>query len=189
MVAGLDFDLFVFDMNDRMAALRLFVRVARTGSFSRAGRELGVSQPSTSRIIAALERDVGTALLTRTTRAVVLTEAGSEYLARIEPILDALEEANQAARGTREVRGVLRVGLPTSIAIREVIPRLRGFLDLNPAASSWIAFAVAPRIARREQKVCRRICSPPVTLRPARRSARRTELARASRSATEPSLL
>src|SRR2546426_8242830 len=120
-------------MNDRMAALRLFVRVARTGSFSRAGRELGVSQPSTSRIIAALERDVGTALLTRTTRAVVLTEAGSEYLARIEPILDALEEANQAARGTREVRGVLRVGLPTSIAIREVIPRLPGFLDQHPA--------------------------------------------------------
>ena len=65
-----DFDLFVFDMSDLLAPLRLFVRVARTGSFSRAGRELAISQPSASRIIAALEREVGAPLLTRTTRAV-----------------------------------------------------------------------------------------------------------------------
>jgi len=56
-------------MSDRLLALRLFARVARTGSFSRAGRELGLSQPSASRIAAALEREVGAALLTRTTRA------------------------------------------------------------------------------------------------------------------------
>ena len=60
----------------------------------------------------------------RTTRAVVLTEAGSEYLARTEPILEALEQANQAARGIGELRGTLRLGLPTSIAVREIIPRL-----------------------------------------------------------------
>src|ERR1700749_3806885 len=116
-------------MSDRLHALRLFVRVARTGSFSRAGRELGLSQPSASRIVAALEREVGAALLTRTTRALTLTEAGADYLARVEPILAALEEADHAARGTGELRGTLRIGISSSFATREVIPRLGAFLD------------------------------------------------------------
>ena len=85
-------------MSDRLFALRLFARVARTGSFSRAARELGVSQPTASRIAAELEREVGAALMTRTTRGLTLTEAGTDYLARIEPILAALEEADHAAR-------------------------------------------------------------------------------------------
>lgn len=120
-------------MNDRLFALRLFTRVARTGSFSRAGREFGLSQPSASRIIAALERDVGAVLLTRTTRAVALTEAGTDYLARIEPLLAELEEADHAARGTGEIRGLLRVGLSSSFAMREVIPRLPAFLQRHLA--------------------------------------------------------
>jgi DNA-binding transcriptional LysR family regulator len=120
-------------MNDRLAALRLFVRVARAGSFSAAGRALGLSQPTASRVIAALEREVGAALLTRTTRAVTLTEAGADYLERIEPLLAALEEADHAARGTGELRGVLRVGVSSSFAVREVIPRLPDFLAPHPA--------------------------------------------------------
>src|SRR5271170_5460435 len=120
-------------MSDRFFALRLFARIAHTGSVSRAGRELGLSQPSASRIATELERDVGAALLTRTTRAVTLTEAGADYLARIEPILAALEEADHAARGTGELRGTLRVGLSSSFGVRELIPRLPPFLELHPA--------------------------------------------------------
>ncbi len=120
-------------MSDRLFALRLFVRVARGGSFSVAGRELQLSQPSVSRIISNLEAEVGTSLLTRTTRAVSLTEAGVDYLARIEPLLAALDEADHAARGTGELRGVLRVGVATSFAVRQIIPRLPGFMDLHPA--------------------------------------------------------
>ena len=119
-------------MRDSLSALDLFVRVARTGSFSRAGRELGILQPSVSRVIAGLERDVGVALLARTTRAVVLTEAGADYLTRIKPILAALDEASHAARGTGELRGLLRVGLTSSFAIREVIPRLPSFMKRHP---------------------------------------------------------
>ncbi len=70
-------------MSDRLFALRLFARVARTGSFSRAGQEFRLSQPSASRIVAGLEREVGAALFTRTTRAVTLTDAGADYLARV----------------------------------------------------------------------------------------------------------
>ena len=120
-------------MNDRLFALRLFMRVARARSFSAAARELGLSQPSASRILAVLERDIGVALLTRTTRAVTLTEAGVNYLARIEPILAALEEADHAARGTGELRGTLRVGLSSSFGVRELIPRLPHFLERHPA--------------------------------------------------------
>src|SRR6202008_2127957 len=96
-------------MSDRLFALRLFARVARPGSFSRAARELGLSQPSASRIAAELEREVGASLMTRTTRGLTLTEAGADYLARIEPILVALEEADHAVRGTGELRGRLRI--------------------------------------------------------------------------------
>ena len=49
---------------------------ARVGNFSRAGRELGLSRPSASRLIAALEEEVVATLFSRTTRAVTLTEAG-----------------------------------------------------------------------------------------------------------------
>jgi len=120
-------------MNDRLFALRLFVRVARGGSFSRAARELGLSQPSASRIVSALEREVGTALLTRTTRAVTLTDCGADYLVRVEAILDALDEADHVARGSGELRGVLRVGIASSFAVRELIPHLPAFAERHPA--------------------------------------------------------
>jgi DNA-binding transcriptional LysR family regulator len=120
-------------MSDRLFALRLFARIAHTGSFSRAGRELGLSQPSASRIAAELERDVGVALLTRSTRGITLTEAGADYLARIEPLLAALEEADHAARGTGELRGTLRVALSMGFGMREVIPRLPAFMQRHPA--------------------------------------------------------
>ena len=120
-------------MNDKLLALRLFVRVARTGSFSAAARELDLSQPSVSRIIAALEEDVGGALVTRTTRAVTLTDVGNDYLTRVEAILVSLEEADHAARGSRELRGSLRVALPASFGVREIVPVMPGFLARHPA--------------------------------------------------------
>jgi DNA-binding transcriptional LysR family regulator len=120
-------------MSDRLFALRLFARVARTGSFSAAGRELKIPQSSASRTIATLEQEIGVALLVRTTRAVTLTDAGSDFLARIEPVLAALDEAEHAARGTGELRGTLRIGLGTNFAVREVIPRLSAFMSRHPA--------------------------------------------------------
>ncbi len=120
-------------MTDRLLALRAFVRTAHSGSFSRAGRELGLSQPSVSRILAQLETEVGAPLLMRTTRRVTLTDAGADYLARIEPLLSDLEEADHAVRGTGELRGVLRIALSSSFGVREVIPRLPDFLERHPA--------------------------------------------------------
>ena len=108
------------------------MRVARLGSFSAGGKDLNVPQPTVSRIISTLEKDLGAALFTRTTRAVSLTDAGSDFLARVEPILAELEEAEHSVRGSGELRGVLRVGLSSSFAVREVAPRLPGFMERHP---------------------------------------------------------
>jgi len=119
-------------MADRMSSLRLFIRVARTGSFSRAARELGISQPSASRTVAVLEKEIGVTLFTRSTRAVSLTEAGADYLTRVEAALAALDEADYAVRGTGEFRGVLRIAASSSFTEHMVIPRLAEFLGRNP---------------------------------------------------------
>lgn len=119
-------------MSDSFSSLRLFSRVARTESFTAAGKETGLSQPSVSRIISKLENDLGAALFVRSTHAVKLTEVGVEYLERIDPILAALEEANHMARGDGTLKGRLRVGCATSFAVREIIPRIPDFLDQHP---------------------------------------------------------
>jgi DNA-binding transcriptional LysR family regulator len=120
-------------MNDKLSTLQLFVRVAHTSSFTKAGRELGLSQPSASRRISELEEEVGALLFVRSTRAVTLTDAGTDYLARVEAILSALDEADHAARGTAELRGHLHVALSTSFGVREVIPRIGRFMSAHPA--------------------------------------------------------
>jgi DNA-binding transcriptional LysR family regulator len=119
-------------MADRMSSLRVFIRVARTGSFSRAARQLGISQPSASRTVAVLEKEIGVTLFIRSTRALSLTEAGAEYLTRVEAALAALDEADHAVRGSGELRGVLRIAASSSFTEHMVIPRLAEFLERNP---------------------------------------------------------
>jgi DNA-binding transcriptional LysR family regulator len=117
---------------DQFQALRLFVRVARSGSFSKGAQEMKLSQPTASRIIALLEEELGTTLFLRSTRALTLTEAGSDYLARVQPILDSLDEANDAVRGSADLRGTLRVGVASIIASRAIMPSLPAFLAQHP---------------------------------------------------------
>ncbi|WP_052421012.1 LysR family transcriptional regulator [Paraburkholderia ferrariae] len=113
-------------------SLRLYTRVARLGSFSAAAREWGMSQSQVSRIVADLESELGVRLLSRTTRAVVPTEAGAEFLARLDGILAALDDAQQSLREGADLRGTLRMSMPASIAVREVIPRLAPFAVQHP---------------------------------------------------------
>jgi DNA-binding transcriptional LysR family regulator len=113
-------------------ALRLYTRVARLGNFSAAARECGLSQSQASRIVADLEADLGTRLLSRSTRAVVPTEAGAEFLARIESILRALDEAEHSVRGGEDLRGLVRMSTPTSFGLRTVLPRIAAFAAKHP---------------------------------------------------------
>lgn len=162
-------------MADSFSTLRLFCRVARTGSFTAAGREVGLSQPSVSRIISNLEKDLGILLFARSTHAVRPTEAGEEYLTRVEPILADIEEANHFVRGTGELRGKLRIGAATSFAQREIIPILPSFLAQHPELKVDLvltdarqhliheAIDVAIRYGTLDDSsvVARKLCAPP----------------------------
>src|SRR5277367_880834 len=124
--------LFGIQMSDRLQELAVFVRAAETGSFSRAARELGLSQPSVSRIVGDLEARLGVKLLLRTTRSITLTDAGAVFLDRARQVVAELEDAEDAARGVDSLRGALRLALPVLYGTREVIPRLPGFLRQHP---------------------------------------------------------
>jgi DNA-binding transcriptional LysR family regulator len=119
-------------MSDRLRELTAFVRAGETGSFSHVARELGVSQPSISRMVASLEDRLGVKLLLRTTRRVVPTDAGRVFLERARQILGELDDAENAARGADSLRGTLRVALSGAFGTREVIPRLPGFAQQHP---------------------------------------------------------
>ena len=119
-------------MSDRFQEICVFVRAAETGSFSRAARELGLSQPSVSRIMSELEARLGVTLLLRTTRRITLTDAGALFLERAREILSSVEDAEDAARGVDSLRGLIRVAMPVLFGTREVIPRLARFLDMHP---------------------------------------------------------
>ncbi len=91
---------------DRLLALRTFVSVARLRSFSAAARQLRLSATAVSRAIAALEEELGTPLLLRTTRSVSLTQEGAVYLDACQAALDRLDEAARGIRGdAAEPRG------------------------------------------------------------------------------------
>jgi DNA-binding transcriptional LysR family regulator len=122
-------------MSDRLRELIAFVRAAETGSLSRAAHELGVSQPSISRMVASLEARLGVKLLLRTTRRVAPTDAGRVFLERAQQILGDLDDAENAARGVDSLRGTLRVALSGAFGIRELIPRLPGFAAQHPKLS------------------------------------------------------
>ncbi|MBI5040044.1 MAG: LysR family transcriptional regulator [Gammaproteobacteria bacterium] len=95
------------------STLPLFVTVARTGSFSAAAQRLGIPTTTLSRRIQELEEALGVRLLNRTTRSLSLTDAGERYLAEVEPIVEALEQANRAIKQLREtVTGRLRITAP-----------------------------------------------------------------------------
>jgi DNA-binding transcriptional LysR family regulator len=119
-------------MNDRLLQLALFVRTVESGSFSKAAREFGLSQPSVSRAVAALERRLGVKLLVRTTRQVSATDAGEALLARARDALLAIDEAEGAARGADRLSGVLRVALPPEYGVRRIVPLLPAFFAQHP---------------------------------------------------------
>jgi DNA-binding transcriptional LysR family regulator len=119
-------------MSDRIQELNVFVRAAESGSFSHAARELGLSQPSISRIIGELETRLGVKLLLRTTRRISVTDAGALFLDRAREILAELENAEDAARGLDSLRGTIRLALPVIYGTRQIIPRLPEFLKRHP---------------------------------------------------------
>ena len=126
---------------DRYHAMRVFVRIAETGGFAEAARQLHMSPPAVTRAVAALEDTIGARLLTRTTRAVKLTEAGARYLEDCRSILAAIEEAEAAAAGSYATpTGMLTVTSSVLFGQLYVMPILIEFLDAHPQVTGRMLF-------------------------------------------------
>ena len=122
---------------DRFRELETFVAVAEEGAFNAAARRLNLTPPAVTRMVTALETRLGTRLLTRTTRKVALTDAGTRLLADASGVLADLADAEASAAGAhRSPRGVLRVTAPVQFGQRYIAPILRGFLDDYPAVAA-----------------------------------------------------
>ncbi|WP_313712493.1 LysR family transcriptional regulator [Pseudomonas sp.] len=119
---------------DKLLAMQMFTATVDAQGFSAAARRLGVATSSVTRLVDALESELGTTLLNRSTRQVSLTEAGARYYARAREIFDALEEADAsvADRGDEPV-GVLRLCLPVEFGRRVIAPHLGPFLARYPS--------------------------------------------------------
>jgi LysR family transcriptional regulator for bpeEF and oprC len=118
---------------DRFQALRVFVRVADLGSFTRAADALELSRARVSEAVADLERELGARLVHRTTRRVSLSDDGRAYYERARQILADLEEADALVlRSGARARGRLRIAIPIGLARQFVVPALPRFLAQNP---------------------------------------------------------
>lgn len=113
--------------------LQLFVRIASTKNISAAGKELGLSAAVASAHMNKLERDLGVALLHRTTRSISLTEDGEALLPHAQTILDNVDNA-RAVVGSSEVspRGTLRITASASFGRMHLLPGLPAFLARFP---------------------------------------------------------
>ena len=121
---------------DKLVALEAFVAVAETGGFSKAARQLGVAPSSLTRLLDSLEEQLGTALLTRTTRAVTLTDSGRIYLEQVGPLLSELEQADASISDQGGIAvGPLRVSVPVTFARLFLGPRVHRFLKEHPRVS------------------------------------------------------
>ncbi|MCU0868871.1 MAG: LysR family transcriptional regulator [Burkholderiales bacterium] len=119
---------------DRIDGFRLFVRVVETGSFSRAARDLAVTQPTVTRHVAALEARIGVRLLNRNTRRVGLTDAGRAYYERVKAVLDLVEETEHvAADRQRQLAGRVRIATSIAFGRRVVTPLILSFMRAHPA--------------------------------------------------------
>lgn len=118
---------------DRLAAMAVFVEAVDQGSLSAAGRRLGLPLATVSRRLSELEAHIGTRLLARSTRQLVLTDAGQAYLGACRRILEEVDEAERAAAGEYSApRGELVVAAPMVFGRMHVLPLIGGFLRQYP---------------------------------------------------------
>jgi DNA-binding transcriptional LysR family regulator len=121
---------------DRIQAFQLFVRVVELGSFSKAASELGMTQPTATKLVAHLEARVGARLLHRTTRGVRPTEIGSDYYDKCRVIVHHVEEAEGVAgRLQSQLQGALRISTSVAFGRRVVLPLLLEFMRRHPGVA------------------------------------------------------
>jgi len=115
-----------------LESVRVFVKVAELGNFTRAGEHLGLSKARASIRVQELEATLGSRLLHRSTRVVRLTTDGEQFLLRARRLLSDADELATMFSAPSTLRGRVRLDLPIQFARNVVIPRLPEFLANHP---------------------------------------------------------
>lgn len=118
---------------DKLRALHYFVAAAEEGSLSAAARRFDVSVPAVTKLVSALERELGVKLLDRSTQGLALTARGAQYLEHCTPLLAQLADAERAvtASGPRRSR-TLVVGAPPLLSRAVLVPALADWHERHP---------------------------------------------------------
>jgi DNA-binding transcriptional LysR family regulator len=118
---------------DKFDAMRIFVRVVESGTFTKAAETLNIQKPTVTRLVQLLEDELATKLLNRTTRRVTVTPDGAAYYDRAVRLLADLEELENSMTGVKaNPKGRLRIDLPRPLAHSVVVPALPDFLARYP---------------------------------------------------------
>jgi DNA-binding transcriptional LysR family regulator len=118
---------------DEIAAIRMFVRVVESGSFSAVARQADIGQPAVSKQITALEEHLGAQLLRRTSRNLSLTEAGQDFYESAVRLVDDLDAAvSRVGCGQTAPSGLIRVTVAPVFGRLYVVPRLQEFFERYP---------------------------------------------------------
>ena len=118
---------------DRLTAMQTFVRVVESGSFSAVAREAHSTQSAISKQVAALERELGAKLLSRTTRSLALTEAGTRYFEQARRLVAEIAEAEaELQQGEQQLSGWLRVAASVGYGRLKLLPLVKSFLAAHP---------------------------------------------------------
>ena len=127
---------------DRLEAMSAFLAAVEAGSLSGASRKLGMPLATLSRKVSELETHLRTRLLTRTSRRLILTDAGRSYVAACKRILDDVREAERAAAGEYSApRGELIITAPIVFGRLHVLPVVLEFLKTYPEIDVHLTLA------------------------------------------------
>lgn len=122
----------------------VFVKVIETGSFTKAAELLKQPKSRISRRLAALEKSLGTQLIYRTTRQLQLTDTGKDYYRQCAPLIQDLENANNAMTTyAEEISGVLRITAPEDYGKNILVPLIDDFLKRHPKLKVEVILAGA----------------------------------------------
>ena len=118
---------------DKLTAIKVFLTVAETGSFTATAERLEISKPMISRYVALMEEWLNARLFQRSTRKVALTDAGEQavlFCQKITNLTAEMEQEMMAQQG--ELRGVLRVTSSQTFGTYHLVQMVNRFLQLHP---------------------------------------------------------
>src|SRR5882757_3957476 len=125
--------------------MQIFVRVVEKGSFSAVAKERGIGQPAVSKQISALEDELGTELIHRTSRSMALTGPGRDFYESALHILDDYESAtSRIGRGQTAPKGLIRVTVPPTFARLHMVSKLAAFFASYPDLAIEMAASESP---------------------------------------------